>query len=34
LSNHKAGVHPTVFHQKRRQLRHVFIHHQRNASLR
>lgn len=33
LSNHKAGVNPTVFHQERRQLRHMFVHHQRNAPL-
>ncbi|MNR48505.1 hypothetical protein D3C85_1677500 [compost metagenome] len=33
LGNHKPGVDPAVAHQERRQLRHVFIHHQRDTTL-
>ncbi len=34
LGNHKPGVNPAVAHQERWQLGHVFIHHQRDTTLR
>ena len=33
MRDHEAGVDAAVFHQEGRQLRHVFVHHHRNAAL-
>ena len=33
LGDHEAGVDPAIGHQERRQLRHVLVHHQRDAAL-
>ncbi len=32
LGDHEAGVHAAIGHQERRQLRHVLVHHQRDAA--